>query len=34
MKNMTAIIRAIALSAKSLVSGKDTPTRVAPESLR
>jgi hypothetical protein len=34
MKNMTAIIRAIALSAKSLVSGNDTPTRVAPESLR
>lgn len=29
--NMTNIIRAIALGARSIVSGKDTPARVAPE---
>lgn len=28
IKNMTAIIRAIALSAKSIVAGTDTPTRI------
>lgn len=31
MKNMAAIIRAIAISSKSIVSGKDTPTRVEKE---
>lgn len=31
MENMAAIIRAIALSSKTIVSGKDTPTRVAKE---
>jgi hypothetical protein len=34
MNNMTAIIRAIALSAKGIVAGKDTPTRVDTSSLR
>ncbi len=34
MNNMAAIIRAIAISSTSIVSGKDTPTRVAPESLK
>jgi Zn-dependent M28 family amino/carboxypeptidase len=34
MNNMAAIIRAIAISSTSIVAGKDTPTRVAPESLR
>ena len=34
MNNMTAIIRAIALSAKSIVDGKDTPTRVDTSTLR
>lgn len=34
MKNMTQIIRAIALSMQSIVEGKDTPTRVRPEGLR
>jgi Zn-dependent M28 family amino/carboxypeptidase len=34
MSNMTAIIRAIALSAKGIVDGKDTPTRVDTSSLR
>ncbi len=33
LKNMTKIIRSIALSAKSLISGKDTPTRVDPGQL-
>jgi putative aminopeptidase FrvX len=28
MKNMTEVIKAIALSAKTIISGKDTPTRV------
>lgn len=28
LENMTAIIKAIALSSKSIISGKDTPTRV------
>jgi hypothetical protein len=31
MINMTEIIKAIALSSKSIVSGKDTPTRVEKE---
>jgi hypothetical protein len=31
MDNMAEIIRAIAISSKSIVSGKDTPTRVKPE---
>jgi hypothetical protein len=34
MNNMTAIIRAIALSAKGIVDGKDTPTRVDTSTLR
>lgn len=33
MDNMAEIIKAIAISSKSIVSGKDTPTRVKPESL-
>ncbi|AMR26939.1 hypothetical protein A0257_07345 [Hymenobacter psoromatis] len=31
IKNMTAVIQAIAQSAKGIVSGQQTPTRVAPE---
>jgi len=31
LNNMTAIIRALALSAASIVAGKDTPRRVTPE---
>ena len=31
MNNMTEIIKAIAISSKSIVSGKDTPTRVRKE---
>jgi hypothetical protein len=34
MKNMTEIIKAIAVSAKSIIAGKDTPTRVDAGSLR
>ena len=34
MNNMTAIIRAIALSAKGIVDGKDTPSRVDTSALR
>ena len=34
MNNMTAIIRSIALSAKGIVDGKDTPSRVDTSSLR
>lgn len=34
MKNMTMIIKSIAMSARSIVSGKDTPTRVKVEELR
>jgi hypothetical protein len=34
MKNMAAIIRAIAISSTSIVAGKDTPTRVTSESLQ
>lgn len=33
MNNMTEIIKAIAISSKSIISGQDTPTRVKPESL-
>ena len=31
LNNMTEVIRSIALSAGSIISGKDTPTRVVPE---
>jgi hypothetical protein len=31
MNNMAEIIKAIAISSKTIVSGKDTPTRVAKE---
>jgi Zn-dependent M28 family amino/carboxypeptidase len=31
MKNMAEIIKAIAISSKSIISGKDTPTRVSKE---
>jgi len=34
LDNMTMIIRSIALSSKSITSGKDTPTRVKAEELR
>ena len=34
MDNMTMIIKAIALSAQSIVSGKDTPTRVDTSALK
>src|SRR5260221_1411628 len=34
MKNMAAIIRAIAISSKTIVEGKDTPTRVDTTQLR
>ncbi|MEO6611987.1 MAG: M20/M25/M40 family metallo-hydrolase [Chitinophagaceae bacterium] len=34
MENMTMIIRAIALSSKSIVAGKETPARVKVETLR
>jgi peptidase M28-like protein len=34
MENMAMIIKSIALSARSIVSGKDTPTRVKVEELR
>src|ERR1700754_2835356 len=34
MKNMAAIIRSIAISSKSIVEGKDTPTRVDTTQLR
>ena len=33
LDNMTEIIKAIAVSSQSIISGKDTPTRVKPESL-
>lgn len=32
--NMAQIIKAIAISSRSIISGEDTPTRVAPASLR
>jgi len=31
LKNMTEIIKAIAMSSRSIVDGKDTPSRIAPE---
>ncbi|WP_346237284.1 M28 family peptidase [Niabella insulamsoli] len=34
LENMTAIIEAIAISAKSIISGKDTPSRVDTSQLR
>jgi len=34
MENMTQVIKAIALSSKSIVAGKETPTRVKVEELR
>lgn len=34
LQNMAEIIRAIAESSKTIVSGKDTPTRVKPEGIR
>lgn len=34
MENMAMIIKSIALSARSIISGKDTPTRVKVEELR
>ncbi len=34
MDNMSRIIRSIAISAKTIISGKDTPTRVKKEDLR
>lgn len=34
LNNMTEIIKAIAVSSKSIVSGKDTPTRVKDENVR
>lgn len=34
MENMTAIIKAIAESSKTIVAGKDTPARVKVEDLR
>jgi len=34
MDNMTMIIKSIAISAKSMISGTDTPTRVKVEELR
>jgi Zn-dependent M28 family amino/carboxypeptidase len=34
MENMAQIIKAVALSSRSIISGKDTPTRVDTESLR
>lgn len=34
MENMTAIIKAIAESSKTIISGKDTPTRVSTQALR
>ena len=34
LKNMTEIIKSVALSATSIIAGKDTPTRVDPQQLR
>ena len=34
MENMAQIIKAIALSSRGIVSGKETPTRVKVEELR
>ena len=34
LQNMAAIINAIAISSKTIVAGKDTPTRVDTKELR
>jgi hypothetical protein len=34
LENMTQIIKAIAESSKTIISGKDTPSRVKAESLK
>ena len=34
MNNMSEIIKSIAISAKTIISGKDTPSRVKVEELR
>ena len=34
MENMAMIIKSIALSSKTIIAGKDTPTRVKAEDLR
>lgn len=34
LNNMTEIIKAIAISSRTIISGQDTPTRVKPEDLR
>jgi hypothetical protein len=34
LSNMAMIIRAIALSSRNIISGKDTPTRVDTQALR
>src|SRR3954471_6811486 len=34
VENMAQVIQSIALSAGSIIAGKDTPSRVKPESLR
>jgi hypothetical protein len=34
MQNMTEIIKAIALSSKTIIAGKDTPSRVDATQLR
>jgi len=34
LENMTMIIKSIALSAKSIIKGKDTPTRVKPDDVK
>jgi hypothetical protein len=34
LKNMTEVIKAIALSAQSIINGTDTPTRIEPSGLR
>jgi hypothetical protein len=34
MNNMAAIVKAIAESSKTIVAGKDTPTRVEAKDLR
>jgi hypothetical protein len=34
MKNMTEVIKSIALSSRSIIAGKDAPSRVKVEELR
>ena len=34
MENMTEIIKAIAISSKTIIAGKDTPTRVKDETMK